>query len=62
MNELLQLLQRLEYSKHGNYCHICPDCGENFIKYGHDHNCQLAIHIKNLGGEVNIRPLIQLMP
>jgi len=52
---LLLLLQRLEFCKHGDYCHVCPDCRENFGKYGHLKTCELALTIKQLGGKIKFQ-------
>lgn len=53
---LLNLLTRLEFGNYDkdNYCHVCPDCNANFLKYGHNLNCELAQTIRKLGGNVKI--------
>lgn len=51
----LELLQQLEWrwDKLGTPCSVCH-AGQ---KYGHDHDCRLALRLKGLGAEVKFRDL-----
>ena len=51
-NELLKLLQRLEWCKRrDDGMSECPECYEGY-KYGHNHDCTLANAIETCGGNV----------
>lgn len=58
--KLLALLQRLQHCYYDDGEQICPECNENFAKYGHHHDCDLANMISSLGGEVKIHNEMEL--
>lgn len=49
--KVIDLLKRLLYCKYSGSTLVCPDCNENWDKYGHRKNCELAL-ILNENGEV----------
>lgn len=49
--KVIDLLKRLLYCKYSGPTLVCPDCNENWDKYGHRKNCELAL-ILNENGEV----------
>ena len=50
-NELRDLLERLLWSRSNLVGCPCPDCQQNFTKYGHLSNCQLANMLVLLGNK-----------